>query len=92
VTTIYGTALDTIGEGVLRDDAQREMYRLMETVKPGDLTACEVIAVLAIFRGAKERLEAQPAHAGARAGTGLDLPSAHGARQWLPRETVEQQP
>jgi hypothetical protein len=59
MTTVYGTAIDAIAEGVLRQDAQCEMYQLMETVKPGDLTALEVFAVVAIFRGANERLDAQ---------------------------------
>jgi hypothetical protein len=59
MTTIYGTPIDLIAEGVLRDDVQREMDQLMDDVHPKDLTACELIAMVAIFRGAKERLDAQ---------------------------------
>jgi hypothetical protein len=59
MTTAYGTSIDLIAEGVLRDDVQREMNQLMEDVHPKDFTACELIAVVAICRGVKERLDAQ---------------------------------
>jgi hypothetical protein len=59
MTTMYGAAIDVIAEGVLRDDAHREMIQLMEGLHPKHLTACEILAVIAIFRAAKERLDAQ---------------------------------
>jgi hypothetical protein len=59
ITTMYGTTIDVIAEGVLREDAQGELRRLMDRLKPGDFTAYEILGVLAIFRGARERLDAQ---------------------------------
>jgi hypothetical protein len=59
MTTAYGAAIDVIAEGVLRDGVQREMLQLMDDVHPKDLTACELIAVVALFRAAKERLDAE---------------------------------
>jgi hypothetical protein len=57
--TIYGAAIDVIAEGVLRDDAHREMSELMDVLRPKHLTAIEILACVAIFRAAKERLDAQ---------------------------------
>lgn len=54
-----GARIDTVAEGLLRGDAEWEMKQLMSAVQPGGLTACEILAVLAILRGAKERLDAQ---------------------------------
>jgi|GEM_PF-5617622 hypothetical protein len=57
--TMYGAAIDVIAEGVLRDDAHREMVELMEGLRPKNLTAIEILACIAIFRAAKERLDAE---------------------------------
>jgi hypothetical protein len=57
--TMYGAAIDVIAEGVLRDDVQREVVRLLQGLRPGHLTACELFGLLAILRPAKERLDAQ---------------------------------
>jgi hypothetical protein len=56
---MYGAAIDVIAEGVLRDDAHREMVELMEGLRPKNLTAIEILACIAIFRAAKERLDAE---------------------------------
>jgi hypothetical protein len=57
--TMYGAPIDVIAEGVLRDDAQREMHQLMEGLHPKDLTALEILAMVAILRGAAVRIDAQ---------------------------------
>jgi hypothetical protein len=44
-----------VAEGLLRKDAVWEMRELMSEFPPDALTAFEVLAVLAILRGAKER-------------------------------------
>jgi hypothetical protein len=59
MSTIYGTPIDVIAEGVLREDALWEVKQLMGQVKAVQLTACELLAILAVMRGAKERLVAQ---------------------------------
>jgi negative regulator of sigma E activity len=59
MSTIYGTPIDVIAEGVLREDGLWEVKQLMAQVKAVQLTACELLAILAIMRSAKERLDAQ---------------------------------
>jgi hypothetical protein len=59
MTTAYGTSIDVIAEGVLRDEVTEEVKRLLHKVAPKHLTACELFAILAIARVAEERLEAQ---------------------------------
>jgi hypothetical protein len=44
---------------LLREDAAWEVKRLMSALPPELLTGVEILAVLAILRGAKERLDAQ---------------------------------
>jgi hypothetical protein len=51
--------IDAMAEMLLREHAQREMIQLMDDVHPKDFTACELIAMVAICRGVKERLDAQ---------------------------------
>lgn len=51
--------IDAMAEMLLRDDAYREMSQLMDDVHPKDFTACELLAMVAICRGVKERLDAQ---------------------------------
>jgi hypothetical protein len=57
--TMYGAPIDVIAEGVLRDDAHEEMSQLMEGLHPKDLTALEILAMVAILRGAAVRIDAQ---------------------------------
>jgi hypothetical protein len=59
MTTTYDTPIDKVTETVLRGDAVWEVKRLMTEFTPEDLTACELIAVLTVLRGMKERLDAQ---------------------------------
>jgi hypothetical protein len=59
MTTAYGTSIDAIAERVLREDAMWDVKTLLTAHAPEDLTACELLAILVILRGAKERLEAQ---------------------------------
>jgi hypothetical protein len=59
MTTAYGTSIDAIAERVLRDDAQWDVKTLMTAHAPEDLTACELLAILVILRGAAERIDAQ---------------------------------
>jgi hypothetical protein len=59
MTTAYGTSIDVIAEGVLREDAMWDVKTLLTAHAPEDLTACELLAILVILRGAKERLDAQ---------------------------------
>lgn len=44
---------------LLREDAAWEVKQLMSALPPEVLTGVEILAVLAILRGAKERLDAQ---------------------------------
>jgi hypothetical protein len=51
--------MDVIAERVLRNDAIWEVKTLLTEHAPEDLTACELLAILVILRGAAERLDAQ---------------------------------
>jgi len=53
------STIEAMAEMLLREDAQWEMRQLMEAVPAAGLTACEILAMLAILRGAKERIDAQ---------------------------------
>jgi hypothetical protein len=59
MTTTYDTPMDVIAEQVLREGAIWDVKTLMTAHAPEDLTACELLAILVILRGAKERLDAQ---------------------------------
>ena len=50
-----GARIDDVAERLLRKDAVWEMQELMSEFPPDALTAFEILAVLAILRGAKER-------------------------------------
>jgi hypothetical protein len=56
-----------VADLLLREDALREMKQVMSQLTPEGLTGVEILAVLAILRGAKERIDAQ------RAATGVVL-------------------
>jgi hypothetical protein len=58
-STRDGARIDDLAEGLLRKDAVWEMRQHTAALAPDALTACEILAVLAILRGAKERLDAQ---------------------------------
>jgi hypothetical protein len=57
--TNYSTPMDVIAETVLRENAIWEVRELLTEYAPEDLTAVELLAILVILRGARERLEAQ---------------------------------
>jgi hypothetical protein len=59
MTTAYGTSIDAIAERVLREGAIWDVKTLLTAHAPEDLTACELLAILVILRGAKERLDTQ---------------------------------
>jgi hypothetical protein len=52
-------SIDATADMLLRDGAVWEVKELMSEFPPEDLTGVEILAVLAILRGAKERLNAQ---------------------------------
>jgi hypothetical protein len=54
-----GATIDAMTDTLLRDGAVWEVKQLMSKFPPEHLTGVEVLAVLAILRGAKERLDAQ---------------------------------
>jgi hypothetical protein len=55
-----GATIDAMADMLLRDGAVSEVKQLMSKFPPEHLTGVEVLAVLAILRGAKER-QRQPA-------------------------------
>jgi hypothetical protein len=59
MTPAYGNSIEAITEGMLRGETKREVRALMAELPPQALTACELIATLAILRGAKERCDEQ---------------------------------
>jgi hypothetical protein len=59
MSATYDTPMDVIAERVLREGAIWDVKTLLTAHAPEDLTACELLAILVILRGAKERLEAQ---------------------------------
>jgi hypothetical protein len=59
MTTTYDTPMDVIAERVLREGAIWDVKTLMTAHAPEDLTACELLAILVILRGATERIDAQ---------------------------------
>jgi hypothetical protein len=59
MTATYDTPMDVIAERVLREGAMWDVKTLLTAHAPEDLTACELLAILVILRGAKERLDAQ---------------------------------
>jgi hypothetical protein len=54
-----GATIDATADVLLREDAAWEVKQLMSALPPEVLTGVEILAVLAILRGAKERLGAQ---------------------------------
>ena len=54
-----GATIDATADMLLREDAAWEVKQLMGALPPELLTGVEILAVLAILRGAKERLDAQ---------------------------------
>jgi hypothetical protein len=54
-----GATIDAMADLVLRDAALCELNELMGAMRPEELYGVEILAVVAIFRGAKERLDAQ---------------------------------
>jgi hypothetical protein len=59
MSATYDTPMDVIAERVLREGAIWDVKTLLTAHAPEDLTACELLAILVILRGAKERLDAQ---------------------------------
>lgn len=56
-------AVDDLAETV-REPAWREMVRLINSLMPDDFTACEIVAIVTVMRGAwarKQAREAEPA-------------------------------
>jgi hypothetical protein len=54
-----GVTIDVMAYMLLRDTAVCEVKQPMGAIPPEDLTGVEILAVLAILRGAKERVDAQ---------------------------------
>ena len=54
-----GATIDAMADMLLHDGAVWEVKQLMSEFGPQDLAGVEALAVLAILRGAKERIDAQ---------------------------------
>ncbi|MGA8332959.1 MAG: hypothetical protein WB777_27305 [Mycobacterium sp.] len=52
-------SLDSMADMLLRDSAVEQVTDLMSELPPQALTGVEILAVLAILRGAEERIDAQ---------------------------------
>jgi hypothetical protein len=58
--TITDPTVDDLAE-LCAELAREEVREIMEEIKPDDLTACEIVAMLTVLRPARERRRRQPA-------------------------------